>query len=590
MGAHQPGRRPPLVDLTPQLDEPRFASVVLVEPSLSHLERAFTYEVPAAMHVAVGSLVRAPFRGRKRRGVVVGLALEPDVARTLPLAEVLGPGLDPATIDLCRWVAQRYLSTMGEALATALPARVVSEESATHPAPAPPSPMTPLRFEGYTGAARLVSGAPGGFVWRPRSDEDRTARIASMVSDALARGRGALVLIPEVRVSGEVVAGLRAHFGDAIAWLGSDASARERYRDWLALRSGAKRLAVGGRAAVFAPIADLGLIVVDDEGHAAYKEARAPRFHARSVAAERARRVDATLILIGIPPSMEARSATERGPYTLIAPDRRSERAIRPPVTVIDRSGERLVPTTMTLRLARAALDRRQRVVIIAHRGGDNVQRIAERATRILGAHKPVILEAGAPTAAVTRAVRGADLIVATPFIAKDLNIDGVGLLAFCDVDAALVQAEYRAPEDAFATWWRAARWVSGGHVTVETAQPDHPAIRALSRWDPDLFYRSEATRRREAVYPPFAAIARIDAPPDRAKHAAEDLAVTGLEVLGPIEGAASSVIVVRAPTRTVLLAGLGPVASVWRAREEPMRIDVDPWEVLVPKWRSSRS
>src|SRR5207245_1834716 len=165
--------------------------------------------------------------------------------------------------------------------------------------------------------------------------EDRAHAIVAMVAQVIRRG-GAIVLLPEVRVRSEVVRALLDRFGDAVGLLGSDRSARARYRDWLALRSGAKPIAVGSRGAVFALVPDLRLIVVDDEGHQSYKEGRAPRFHARAVAAERARRTGATLVLVGVPPSIEARAATERGPYVLVAPPRFKERQGRPPVAVIE--------------------------------------------------------------------------------------------------------------------------------------------------------------------------------------------------------------------------------------------------------------
>jgi primosomal protein N' len=105
-----------------------FCSVVLVETALAHLDRTFTYSIPDDMTVRVGSVVRAPFRGKRRIGVVTGLLEASDIERSLPLNAIVGPGLDDETVDLARWVAGRYLSTLGEALATVLPQRVAGEE------------------------------------------------------------------------------------------------------------------------------------------------------------------------------------------------------------------------------------------------------------------------------------------------------------------------------------------------------------------------------------------------------------------------------------------------------------------------------
>ena len=149
---------------------------------------------------------------------------------------------------------------------------------------------------------------------------------------------------------------------------------------------------------MFAPVQKLGLIVIDDEAHIAYKEARAPRFHARTVAAERARRADATLVLVGMPPSLEAWSATLRGPYTLVSPTRDVERKTRPAVTVVDEQ-TRLVPAAKTMTLAKQVLAEGKRVVVLTHRAGEEAQRVAERVFRILSPHQPAVLDAKTPRA-----------------------------------------------------------------------------------------------------------------------------------------------------------------------------------------------
>jgi primosomal protein N' len=405
------------------------------------------------------------------------------------------------------------------------------------------------------------------------------------VEATLARGRGALVLVPEVRVGGEVTRALESAFGDAVARLGSDRAARARYADWLALRTGRRRIAVGGRASVFAPVTDLGLIVIDDEAHASYKEGRAPRFHARTVAAERARRAGATLVLVGSPPSVEARAACARGPYLLLAPGRAPERAARPPVTVVDEATA-LVPHARTLAVASDALASGRRAIFLAHQGA-RLGRVAERVERILRPRSLARLDAATEPRALARAARSAACLVTTPVIAKDLALEKVGALALLEVDAALTRPEYRAAEEAFATWWRAARWIAGGHVVVETRLPKHPAVLALVRWDPDVLFHAESARRKELGYPPFATVARIDVPADRAPAVVAEVREAGLEALGPVESEGRTVVVARARGRDRLLDALRPVVDRWRATGEPMRVDVDPWEVLVPKWRS---
>jgi len=562
-----------------------FCSVVLVDPGLSHFEGGYTYRNPPELNLRIGALVRVPFSRKRRLGVVVGFLDRQDVARVLPVHSVVGPGIDEGLVSLAVWVSERYLSTLGEALATVLPARVASEESVEPPSRAPISSAS-VDLNGYQNGAALtaaIESGPGGFVWQPTSGSARAEQIVGLIARAGSTG-GVLVLVPEIR-AGDVPRAIRDEFGDSVAYLGSDASARERYREWLALRSGAKRIALGGRAAVFAPIENLRLIVVDDEGHQSYKEGRAPRYHARAVAAERARRAEAAIVLVGVPPSIEARAATERGPYRLVSPSRAMERSNRPAVTVVEPGT--LVPEAATLRVAERSLQEGKRAIFLVHRVGKEFEAVAERTFRILAPKRPTLLDARSTPAELSRAVKRADCIVATPFIAKDLTLSNTGTLALLEVDGALAQPEYRASEEAFATWWRAARSAEGGQLVVETRGKDQPAVLALTRWEPEILYRAEASRRRELGYPPFAAVARIDTPAERADRVAAEVAATGVEALGPIERDDRTVVVARAPLRDHLLAALRPLVQRWREGNEPMRVDVDPWEVFVPKWRS---
>ncbi|MGH7505149.1 MAG: DEAD/DEAH box helicase, partial [Longimicrobiales bacterium] len=111
------------------------------------------------------------------------------------------------------------------------------------------------------------------------------------------QGRGAIVLVPEIALTPQTVARFRSHFGDRVAVLHSALSDGERYDAWRALRRGAKRIAIGARSAVFAPVSDLGAIVVDEEHEASYKQTDNPRYHAREVAIVRARLAGAVCVL-----------------------------------------------------------------------------------------------------------------------------------------------------------------------------------------------------------------------------------------------------------------------------------------------------
>mgnify|MGYP002788596555 CR=1 FL=1 len=169
-------------------------------------------------------------------------------------------------------------------------------------------------------------------------------------------GQGAIVLVPEIALTPQTVDRFRAVFGDQVAVLHSGLSAGERYDAWRALQRGEKRIAVGARSAVFAPIADLGAIVVDEEHESSYKQSEAPRYHARDVAARRARATGARLILGSATPSLETWAAVDAGRLRLLRLPDRPAGGVMPAVTVVDLRTERRPDGDPALRRRRGVL------------------------------------------------------------------------------------------------------------------------------------------------------------------------------------------------------------------------------------------
>lgn len=151
------------------------------------------------------------------------------------------------------------------------------------------------------------------------------------------RGKSAIVLVPEIALTPQTVDRFRAVFGDQIAVLHSALSDGERYDEWLALREGRKRIAVGARSAIFAPLDNLGAIVVDEEHESSYKQGETPRYHARETAIVRARNEGAVVVLGSATPSLETWANAMAGKYSLLTLPERVGAARLPTVEVIDR-------------------------------------------------------------------------------------------------------------------------------------------------------------------------------------------------------------------------------------------------------------
>jgi len=186
----------------------------------------------------------------------------------------------------------------------------------------------------------LTSGRPGEvFLLHGVTGSGKTLVYIELLRRVvLEQGRGAIVLVPEIALTPQTVDRFRAVFGDSIAVLHSALSDGERYDEWLALKEGRKRIAVGARSAIFAPIANLGAIVVDEEHESSYKQGESPRYHAREVAIVRARAEHAVVVLGSATPSLESWvNATAEGKYTLLTLPERVGQARLPKIDIVDR-------------------------------------------------------------------------------------------------------------------------------------------------------------------------------------------------------------------------------------------------------------
>jgi primosomal protein N' (replication factor Y) len=161
------------------------------------------------------------------------------------------------------------------------------------------------------------------------------------VEAAQARGRGALVLVPEIALTPQLVGRFRSRFGSEVAVLHSGLKDRERLRHWQALRQGRTRIAVGVRSAIFAPVRDLSLIVVDEEHDPSFKQEEKLRYNARDLALVRASQLGATAVLGSATPSLETLHNARRGKYELLELRARVDDRPLPQVSIIDLRLER---------------------------------------------------------------------------------------------------------------------------------------------------------------------------------------------------------------------------------------------------------
>ncbi len=154
-------------------------------------------------------------------------------------------------------------------------------------------------------------------------------------------GKTAIMLVPEISLTPQITNRFIARFGDKVAIMHSGLSDGEKYDEWRKIKSGKAQVVVGARSAIFAPVENLGIIIIDEEHETSYKQDSSPRYHARDIALLRAKWHGARLVLGSATPSLETRARAMRGVYELLLLTKRAnEAAILPEIKIIDMRSE----------------------------------------------------------------------------------------------------------------------------------------------------------------------------------------------------------------------------------------------------------
>lgn len=188
-------------------------------------------------------------------------------------------------------------------------------------------------------------------------------------------GRQVVVLVPEIALTGQIVTRFKERFGDDVAVLHSRLSVGERYDTWQRLRKGAAGIAIGARSAVFAPLPDPGLFIIDEEQEFTYKQEESPRYHTRDVALKRAELAGAAVVLGSATPAVETYHAALAGRHRLLVMPERVDGASLPDVTVVDmreelKAGRRNVISEPLRELLAATLAKGEQAIILINRRG----------------------------------------------------------------------------------------------------------------------------------------------------------------------------------------------------------------------------
>jgi primosomal protein N' (replication factor Y) len=319
------------------------------------LDEAFDFSIPDGLDAPRGALVIVPFGRAKRVGAVVGHAARSEIAeeRLKAIESVVAdvPPLSEGDLGLLEFCARYYLRPLGEVVGTSLPSRLRQVRRRAIPAP-----LAPHRVPGLGGsppltaeqedAIRMCASGSGAFhpvLLQGVTGSGKTEVYLRLIADALARGRQALFLVPEIGLTPQLEEQVRGRFeGAAFVAAHSHLNEGERAKAWLAAQSGAAQVVLGTRLAVLTPFRDLGLIVVDEEHDSSYKQQEGLRYSARDVAVLRAQRLGIPVVLGSATPSLESYANARDGRYAHARLLRRAASGAQmPAVRMVDTRADR---------------------------------------------------------------------------------------------------------------------------------------------------------------------------------------------------------------------------------------------------------
>lgn len=623
---------------------------VLVDVPLAHLDRTFDYAVPAALadDAVPGARVKVRFAGQDADGFVIARGRESDhTGRLSPLRRVVSPEpvLHPQIAALAGELAERYAGTRSDVLRLAVPNRHATTEKEPSP-PAGPwhhdAAAGARAWEGHEpGAAFLRHLSTGGSpraVWTAAPATDWPLLLAHAAAATYAGGRGVVLCVPDGKDVARLDRALTAVLGEGQhVTLTADSGPAQRYRDFLAISRGARRVVVGTRAAAFAPVSDLGLVAIWDDGDDLHAEPRAPYPHTRETLLLRAERAGAAALIGGFVRTVESAYLLRTGWAQEIAADRAEVRrrlTVQVAGNETARSHGGRIPREVHLAV-RDALESGPVLVQTPRLGYVNVLACERCRTpaRCQACQGPLALtgpatppacrwcgtadEAWACAECGYRGLRApilgdartaeelgralpntrvrtssGDTVLATVSAAEQVVVatpgaepvaeGGYAAVVLLDTWLLLSRIDLRAGEEALRRWANAAALVRPGGRVVAVGDPAHPTLQALVRWDPAGHADRETEERLTAHLPPASRLATITGEPGAVDDALTLLAAPpAAEVLGPVDLAeGESRVVVRVPRAEglALSRALGELQRVRSARKlDVVRVQVDP-------------
>lgn len=585
---------------------------VAVDVPLAHLDRFFDYEVPESLVEAAvpGCRVKVPFSGRTREGWLVSFGeAQPDM-KLLKLKAVVSsePILDDQLVELFRAVADHYAGVFTDVLRLAVPRR----HSTTEKAPQRQWPE-PTRYERRT----VLTQFPGGEAFLDTLAEGQGPRafwqvpcvvdgpgdlmggILEAVAATVESGRGAMVIVPTIRELKDSLPRFHEAFGaGSVAVLNGELGDSARYRNWLALRRGQASILLATRSGGLAPMDNLGLMAVVDDGNDSHAEPRAPYPHTRGMAVLRCVQTGCALLFAAHGRSTDSAALVNRGWLGELMLNPGQTRSVTAPVRLSGDRDSRNDPIAARLRLPsmafeflRTALTQGPVLVQVpraGHSAGLSCQRCGEaarcgkckgpvrslRAGRLecawcgfeparwecefcrhqqlrapivgavrtaeeLGRAFPGVVAINSSANRIRSDVPDAPAIVVSTPGAEPAAPNGYSGVLLLDTELMLSRADLRVGEESMRRWCNAMALVRGPHEggrVLAVGPSEHPALQSLVRGDVSGFIAAELAERVAVGLPPAVKAVRVGGDADAVRDFLDNDPFEGVDILGPNE------------------------------------------------------
>lgn len=492
--------------------------------------------------IQLGILVEVPFHGRKIEGIVVDIKKSSKILKLKKIIKVVDPlpVIDDNHLKLSQWMSEYYFVSLGQTLF----------ENIVPPAIRKINKNDYSILNRSTFYARAEKVLPKYFL--VQGDFSFRLKIyQKAIEHSLAKNKSVIILVPDIS--------LIKYFKFIIKpiILHATLSKTERWQAWDKIRSNPKQIIIGSQSALFAPVQNLGLIIIDQEESETYKNDRSPRFHVVTVANKLIELFGGNLIIGSTCPRIETYFNAIDSDYQMLI----KKPKVKTKITIVDMNFQKSILSHPLQESIRATLDENKKVLLILNRKGEGTKftctdcgwvalcnkcglplvpqktglnchncekqspypefcqkchgihmkpfgmgtkRLAKIVQEIFNQNKIILIDKENP---IPTNEKKWDIAIATSFALK-LNLPKIALVAIIDLDQSLNLPEYLAYEKTFQCYYKFLK--IGERGIVQTHLPDNPIISALAQLDYEKFYQEEIVKRRKFGFPPFTHLTRL--------------------------------------------------------------------------------